>query len=330
MSKDDYKQIYQFKISLKNISPPIWRRIQIPENYSFWDLHVAIQNVMGWLDYHLHEFMTIEKDYKKIKRIGLPDEEMMYSDILPSWKEKISNWFFLDKNKAINYTYDFGDNWEHRIELERIIKRKEKVNYPVCIKGKRACPPEDCGGVWGYKNIINILKDQKNPEYKETLEWLGGDFSPEKFDCSEVVFEDPSQKLKNIDMNENFAEPHNNLPEENIQGLDWEMGYFEFDHFLKDEKGDKIKPFIFLIIHPESYFVFDSQLYSPNEDYIKKIADRVLNLLKNNPFSVKKITVKNKDLFEALKVVEIIGIELKNSKETKFLNVVKKDFKKFF
>jgi hypothetical protein len=330
MEKDDYKEVYQFKISLKNISPPIWRRIQVPENYSFWDLHVAIQNAMGWLDCHLHEFTTIEKDYKKIQRIGVPDIEMDDFEVLPSWKEKINNWFSLDNNKAINYTYDFGDNWEHRVELEKILKRKEGVDYPICITGKRACPPEDCGGVWGYENTINILKNPKKPEYKETLEWLGGDFFPEKFDCSEVFFEDPDERIKERDEVKNFVEPVNNLPKkENNQDIEWEIAYFQLKYYLKDEQGNKIKPIMLLIVHPESYFIIDSHLFTPNEDYLKKIIDRVLDLLRNNSFSVKKITVKNKDLFNILKSLKILGLEVENTTKTKALNVVKKDMQKF-
>ena len=143
------KKIYQFKISLKGIRPSIWRRIQIPENYDFYELHVAIQDAMGWYDYHLHQ-----------------------------------------------YEYDFGDSWEHKVVLEKIIPAEEGEKYPKCIAGKRACPPEDCGGIWGYEELLNIMSNPKHPKYKERKEWLGGKLEPEKFDPKAVVFEDPKERLK--------------------------------------------------------------------------------------------------------------------------------------
>ena len=197
MPKNNYKNLYQFKITLKNIKPPVWRRIHVPENYSFWDLHVAIQDAFGWLDYHPHGFATMNNDYTQVKRIGIPDTEGMDLEMLPGWEENISDWFSLDKNKAMNYTYDFGDTWEHRVELEKIIPRGKDINYPVCIKGKRACPPEDCGGVWGYEDKLEILKNKQHSEYEDIAEWMGEDFDPEKFDCDEVIFDDPIERLKN-------------------------------------------------------------------------------------------------------------------------------------
>ena len=92
------------------------------------------------------------------------------------------------------YIYDFGDNWEHKVVLEKILPREKNVNYPRCIGGKRACPPEDCGGVWGYKNLLEALEDPKHPQYEELLDWFGEDFDLEHFDCSEVHFDDPARR----------------------------------------------------------------------------------------------------------------------------------------
>ena len=100
------------------------------------------------------------------------------------------------ENKRSLYTYDFGDNWEHIITLEKILPRKKEVKYPICIKGERACPPEDCGGIWRYKELLAILQDPNHAEYKETLEWVGKDFNPEYFDKDEINFEDPRKRLK--------------------------------------------------------------------------------------------------------------------------------------
>lgn len=92
-----------------------------------------------------------------------------------------------------SYVYDFGDYWDHKIQLEKILPREKGVNYPICIKGKRASPPEDCGGVWGYEELLEIIKD---PDHEETMEWLGEDFDPEHFDPKEIVFDDPDEYLE--------------------------------------------------------------------------------------------------------------------------------------
>ena len=138
-------KIYQFKLTLAGSKPPIWRRIQIPENYSFWQLHVAIQDSMGWEDYHLHQF-TMSNSRTGL-RIG-ESAELDDSDMVNERKTKISKYFSTSNNKAI-YEYDFGDGWEHQILLEKIIQADNEVEYPICLAGKRACPPEDCGGIWG-------------------------------------------------------------------------------------------------------------------------------------------------------------------------------------
>ena len=143
--KKKFKKVYQFKITLKDIKPPVWRRIQVPESYTFWELHVAIQDAMGWLDYHLHIFEIINPSKDMKEEIGVPDEDFESdTKTLPGRKLKIADYFSMDNAKA-NYQYDFGDNWEHTIKLEKIVARAEDAQYPVCIAGKRACPPEDCG-----------------------------------------------------------------------------------------------------------------------------------------------------------------------------------------
>lgn len=174
----DPEQIYQFKITLKDIRPPIWRRIQVPGTFSFSDLHLAIQRAMGWEDYHMHSF-TIN-DPTLGERITIEDNE---------GEELISDWFKMETSVA-NYIYDYGDLWEHRVELEKILKREKNTEYPRCIEGKRACPPEDCGGAGGYYEILEILKNPEHEEYQETLEWIGEDFDSEHFNPEDVVFND--------------------------------------------------------------------------------------------------------------------------------------------
>lgn len=185
MSKKS-QNIYQFKITLEDIKPVIWRRLQIPDDCTFWDLHVAIQDTMGWLDCHLHQFDMGEQDF-----IGIPDDD----ECKPGWKKQISAYFFELKQECL-YEYDFGDSWRHKITLEKILPFEPDTKYPRCIGGKRACPPEDCGGVWGYEQLLEILKDPTHEEYEERMEWVGDDFDPENFNPDSVQFSDPKERLQ--------------------------------------------------------------------------------------------------------------------------------------
>ena len=192
--KKKYTQVYQFKITLKGIKPPIWRRIQVPETYTFWELHLAIQNAMSWTVCHLHEFELVNPETGLKQFIGTQNEDFG-DEVLPESNKKIADYFSMENQSAV-YTYDFGDNWEHKIQLEKIVPREKGVKYPICMKGKRACPPEDCGGIWGYAELLEIIRNPKHDEYEEMLEWLGGEFDPEYFDVEEVSFYDPDKYLK--------------------------------------------------------------------------------------------------------------------------------------
>lgn len=194
--KKEFNQVYQFKITLMGTKPPVWRRIQVPETYTFWGLHVAIQDVIGWSDSHLHEFEILNSSTGTKVAIGIPDKEFgLRGEILSGWKQKISKYFSME-NISADYVYDFGDSWEHKIQLEKILPREKNINYPVCIKGKRACPPEDCGGIYGYENLLEIINNPNHKEYEEMIEWLGGEFDPEHFAAEEVIFEDPDKRRK--------------------------------------------------------------------------------------------------------------------------------------
>lgn len=188
-----YQHIYQFKITLKDIKPPIWRRIQVPETYTFWDLHIAIQDAMGWEDYHLHQFDIIDGLTGIKVTFAIPDDEYEFTDELPSWEHKIAKQ--LIPNKTINYTYDFGDCWEHAVKLEKILPRQADTDYPTCTAGRRACPPEDCGGVWGYVDFLDVINDPSDEEHDAMIEWIGGKFDPEDFNPRSVVFDDPLERL---------------------------------------------------------------------------------------------------------------------------------------
>lgn len=194
MSKK-YDRVYQFKITLKGIKPPIWRRIQVPETYTFWDLHVAIQDSMGWTDTHLHHFGIKNPATGLREEIGIPDEDFIDMTIRPGWKRKIAI-YFSSRNDKAEYIYDYGDDWRHGIKLEKILQPSEGIKYPMCTEGARACPPEDCGGIWGYQDFLEAIMDPKNPQHEELLDWVGGDFDPESFDIKDVIFGDPKERLK--------------------------------------------------------------------------------------------------------------------------------------
>ncbi len=190
-----YDRVYQFKITLIRIKPPIWRRIQVPEIYTFWDLHVAIQDSMGWTDTHLHHFWIKNPATGIREEVGIPDEDLIDMAILPGWKRKIANYFSSQNDKA-EYIYDYGDDWRHSIKLEKILERSEGIDYPICTRGARACPPEDCGGIWGYQNFLEAIMDSGNPQHEELLDWVGGDFNSEFFDVKDVIFDDPKKRLQ--------------------------------------------------------------------------------------------------------------------------------------
>jgi hypothetical protein len=189
------KKIYQFKISLKDIEPLIWRRILVPATYSFWDLHVAIQDSMGWLDYHLHVFRIRKKYSHSDIAIGIPNEDRFEDEpeILPGWHIPIAD-YFDDVGKSAIYEYDFGDDWIHDVLLEAIMLRESGQKYPQCIDGARACPPEDCGGTSGYQEMLEVISDPDNDEYDEMMTWLGGNYDPSEFDPAKVKFDNPRKR----------------------------------------------------------------------------------------------------------------------------------------
>lgn len=200
------RNTYQIKVQLQNIKPPIWRRLQVDSRITLDALHVAIQSSMGWLDCHLHQF--VDRDGNFFRQQADPDDDfaldfadssvdesmVLLSDILHQEKD----WF--------TYEYDFGDDWEHRITLEKILPWQADQVPVVCVKGKRACPPEDSGGAWGYMHMVEVLQDPKlDPEeYEDIVEWLEEPFDPEAFDLNEVN-EELTALFKNADFNNTSA-----------------------------------------------------------------------------------------------------------------------------
>ncbi len=172
--------IYQFKITLNGINPPIWRSALMDPTMTMEELHYVTQSLMGWFSDHEYQFSS-----GKRKIIDADDEEdgdendEFSSDVLigQAFRKAGDKW---------TYLYDFEDKWEHEILLEKIVDLEAGVEYPVCTDGERACPPEECGGAAGYQNLLVVIKNPSDPEYNETIEWLGDDFDPEYFSKDEV------------------------------------------------------------------------------------------------------------------------------------------------
>jgi len=169
----------------------------VPAGYSFWDLHVAIQDSMGWLDYHLHAFRVQDPHSAALIEIGIPDEEIApgTNPVLAGWEVLLQS-YLNEAGQVVNYDYDFGDGWEHRVLLKEITPQEQDTQYPICLGGERACPPEDCGGIWGYQTLLEAINDPLHDEHETLLNWLGTEFDPESFDPAEVRFGDPKQRWK--------------------------------------------------------------------------------------------------------------------------------------
>jgi hypothetical protein len=170
--------LYQLKVTLRDSKPPIWRRIQVTSDIRLSTLHRVLQVVMGWEGAHLHQFLAHGVSY------GTPHPDFGF-EVKNEQQVSLQQVVSRVKDKLI-YEYDFGDSWEHELLVEKILPLEEGKRYPVCLTGKRACPPEDCGGVWGYISFLEALHDPEHPEHEEMLEWIGGEFDPEAFDLDEV------------------------------------------------------------------------------------------------------------------------------------------------
>jgi hypothetical protein len=170
-------QAYQLKLTLLGIKPPIWRRILMPGKMNLEDLHYVIQTVMGWDNSHLHLFELGGTEYSDpmFKLEEVEDERKVRLDKCG-----------LRKGTSFLYRYDFGDSWEHQIKVEKVLTPEEKLTHPTCMAGERASPPEDCGGIWGYEELLEALSDPDHPDHEDMLEWVGGQFAPEAFDLEGV------------------------------------------------------------------------------------------------------------------------------------------------
>lgn len=208
----------QFIVVLLGSDPLVWRRIIVPLNYSFWDLHVALQDAMGWADSHLHQFDFVHFDpasaESKERSIGIPDLELDRDpETEAGWELKVidfMNWH----SKPIRYWYDFGDDWHHMLGFEGV--KDPKCNSPICTGGSGACPPEDVGGIPGYEEFLSIVGNRSHPDRQARFDWYRhiqswklrvgeslierqmnlDTYDPQYFDPADVWFDDPAERLR--------------------------------------------------------------------------------------------------------------------------------------
>ncbi|MGH2602347.1 MAG: plasmid pRiA4b ORF-3 family protein, partial [Dehalococcoidia bacterium] len=173
--------VYQIKVGLRGAKPPIWRRLEVPADISLARLHAVVQIAFDWYDGHMHVFETPYGDF------GVADPELGHRSEAPVRLEQVAP----GEKSKIRYTYDFGDDWEHEILVEKVLERDKAAKYPRCTGGRRAAPPEDCGGIWGYSWLVEVLADPAHPDHDDRLEWLGLDdpaeFDPAEFDAAAIT-----------------------------------------------------------------------------------------------------------------------------------------------
>jgi hypothetical protein len=173
--------VYQLKIVLEEVRPQIMRRVLVPADITLNVLHDVLQTAMGWTDSHLHSFsfggreFTAHYEEGDLEELNMEDERGVTLSGL-----------ITEPKAAFTYQYDFGDGWQHIVTLEKVLPAVPNTDYPLCLAGKRACPPEDCGGAWGYSGLLKVLRDPTHPEYKDMRAWAGRKFDSELFDLEKV------------------------------------------------------------------------------------------------------------------------------------------------
>ena len=172
------KEIFRVKVTLRGSKPPIWRRFEVPADVTLYQLHQILQVMMGWADSHLHQFQRGRVVYGQsdrefgVRRVN--ERKTRLHEVLHGQKDRM------------RYEYDFGDGWEHELVLEAVTSVSAENRHPRVLKGRGACPPEDVGGMWGYYEFLEAMRDPKHPNYDDMVGWWGGPFEPDKFDLEGI------------------------------------------------------------------------------------------------------------------------------------------------
>jgi hypothetical protein len=165
-------------LTLRGVKPPVWRRVLVPSSWTLGELSPALEAVMGWYGGHLHSFDPGDVVY------GEPDPD--WGDDLQDEREVRVGDVLSHAGTKMRWDYDFGDGWEHDVVVEAILEPDPTLRYPHCVTGRRACPPEDCGGPYGYRDLLGALADPSHPDHEELKEWAPPGFDPARFDVREV------------------------------------------------------------------------------------------------------------------------------------------------
>jgi hypothetical protein len=174
---DDH--VVTFRVTLLGTEPSVWRRLEVPSSLALDRLHEILVTAMGWFDYHLHAFEINGRRY------GVPDDSFGFDDTLPESEIVLADLVGVGVDRFI-YEYDFGDGWQHEIVIESLGEPASDANYPRCVAGDRACPPEDCGGIPGFAEFVEAMADPRHPEHEALRDWYGGDFDPASFSAEQT------------------------------------------------------------------------------------------------------------------------------------------------
>lgn len=170
--------IHRLKITLRHFEPAIWRTVAVPSDFTLGDCHHVIQYAIGWEHAHMHDFRIGKVTYvdprMPVNEDDQDEDQVTLAQVVPRARRKM------------RYTYDFGDNWEHDVQVEAVEPPDPALRYPVILDGAQACPPEDCGGVWGYASLLEVLSDPNDPDYEEMLEWVEEPIDPDVFDLKKA------------------------------------------------------------------------------------------------------------------------------------------------
>lgn len=180
MAPTKQPSIYQLHVSLFGSNPLIWRRMLVPSGISLGKLHKMLQAVMGWKDCHAHEFQCAGEVY------GIPSPDFDFGRPLRDERRKKLSPLLDSENDSLRYVYDLGDDWVHLVKLEKILPEEKSLKPPRCIEGAGACPPEDCGGIPGYRELLTVLSDPDHSDFRQMKVWVGGKFDPGHFDLKPV------------------------------------------------------------------------------------------------------------------------------------------------
>ncbi len=172
------RSVHQLKVTLRGLRPPVWRRLQVLSSTTLGEFHHVIQVAMGWYGGHLHEFVIGGMRY------GSDDGDGWDGPPNDEWRARLAR--VAPLGTRFRYDYDFGDDWQHDIVVEKVLAAIPGATYPVAITGRRACPPEDCGGVWGYAELLEVLAAPDHEQHAEMLGWAGGAIDPDEFHLDEV------------------------------------------------------------------------------------------------------------------------------------------------